>query len=61
MGKNDSNIWHDLIQFAMVSSDYLTHSQRKERKFQFSLLLYLKTALNSTVNGSSSKSTSISK
>lgn len=27
MGKNDSNIWDDLIQFAIVSSDYLTHSQ----------------------------------
>ena len=61
MGKNDSNIWDDLIQFGIVSSDYLTHSQRKEKRFQLSLLLYLKMPLNSTMNGSSSKSTSISK
>ena len=61
MGKNDSNIWNDLIQFAIVSSDYLTHSQRKEKRFQLSLLLYLTMPLNSTMYGSSSKSTSIPK
>lgn len=61
MGKNDSNIWDDLIQFAIVSSDYLTHSQRKEKRFQLSLLLYLTMPLNSTMNGSSSKSSSVCK
>ena len=35
-GKNDSNIWDDLIQFVIVSSDYLTHSQSAKREgFKF--------------------------
>ena len=38
MGKNDSNIWDDLIQFAIVSSDYLTHSQRRRKGFNFRYL-----------------------